>query len=422
MLKQYFSGRSAFAKNIIALVSATALAQVINFGFNIILARIYSPTDFGVLSVFLSLVSFAMVVSAGKYDIALVTAHNTDEAKGLTSLGLVITLITAICILFASWLVYTIPIGFYQQNEVRKWFYFIPVSLILLSGFQVLWMWNVREKRFKNISFIRPLEAFVNNGLCIFLKGYKAFGLLIGSLSGQFVSASIITVISLSKDGKGIFFNQIKTLKNLSLKYIHFPRVNILQGFLDTLQMGIVVLVGANYFSAAEIGFYSMCLRVLMAPTRLISLPLTHVFFAEASEQYREGKDIYPLVKRIAYQAGLWLMAIPIVLIIAGPWLFKIVFGAQWMEAGVYAAILSPWIFLDMIRAPISQVASIVGKQHKVLIISLVSNALLVISLVGGIWYGLNFKTILVLISASQSVVCVYLISVIFKMSHPQKI
>jgi O-antigen/teichoic acid export membrane protein len=422
MLKQYFSGRSAFAKNIIALVSGTALAQVVNFAFSILLARLYTPADFGVLSVFLTIVSFAIVVSAGKYDVALVASQNREEAKGLASLGIIITIIAAVLTLLGVWIVYATPINIYQQNPVRRWFYFIPVSIMLLSVFQVLWMWNVREKRFKSISFIRPLEAFVINGLCIILKGYKAFGLLAGTLSGQFISASIITVMSFSKEGKGIFFTPFKRLKELALKYSDFPKINILQGFVETLQMGMVILVATNYFSAAEVGFYAYCMRVLQAPARLVTLPLAHVFFAEASEQYREGKPLYPLVKRVTYQAGLWLIAIPVVLIVAGPMLFRIIFGAQWQEAGVYAAILSPWIFLDMIRGPIVQVASIIGKQHKILVISIVSNAILLISLIFGIWYGLHFKTILILVSATQSIMCAYLIGVIFKMSQTDKI
>jgi O-antigen/teichoic acid export membrane protein len=417
MLQKYFSNRSAFAKNILALVSATALAQAINFGFNILITRLYTPADFGVLSVFLTLVSFVGVISTGKYDVALVAAREREEAKGLTSLGITITVVIALMTLLAIWLVYSIPISFYSDNPVRKWFYFIPLSVIFLSIFQMLWMWNVREKKFKSISFIRPLEAFVNSGLCVFLKAYKELGLILGSLTGQFVSAAVITFISLKSEGINLFFSPIKKLKDLGYKYIDFPKINILQGFVETLQMGIIILIATGYFLPSEVGFYSLCMRVLQAPARLITLPLAHVFFAEASENYREGKDLLHLVKRVTYQAGMWLIAMPIVLIIAGPLLFKVIFGANWEEAGVYAAILSPWIFLDMIRGPIAQVASIVGKQKIILFITVISNVILVISLIFGVWFKLRFNILLIIVSALQSLMCLYTISIIFKMS-----
>src|SRR5581483_11203804 len=201
MLQKFLSNRSAFAKNILALVSATALAQAINFGFNILLTRLYIPDDFGVLSLFQYLGSFIIVLSAGKYDVALVAAQDREDARGLTSLGLNITVVVSVLTLLAAWLIYAIPISFYANNPVHKWFYLIPISVVLLSGFQVLWMWNVREKRFKNISFIRPIEAVINNGFCIFLKTYKELGLIVGSLAGQVVSLIVISLISLKKDG-----------------------------------------------------------------------------------------------------------------------------------------------------------------------------------------------------------------------------
>lgn len=418
MLKRFLNNRSGFARNIIALVSATALAQVINFGFNILLTRLYSPTDFGVLSVFMSLVSFVVVASAGKYDIALVAAPDREDAQGLVSAGLYITICVALLALIGVWMIYFIPISFYNTNPVHKWFYIIPLSVILLSSFQVLWMWNVREKRFKNISFIRPLEALVNNTLCIILKGYNELGLIAGAITGQFVSFTIISGISLKKDGRKLFATPFKKIKAAALRYSEFPRVNILQGFVETLQMGLIVLVASNYFLPDEIGFYALCMRVLQAPSRLVTLPLAHVFFAEASQKYREGHSLHALVKRITYQAGKWLIAMPVVLILAGPFLFKAIFGPQWGEAGVYAAILSPWIFLDMLRGPVVQVASIIGKQKKILFISLIANAVLLVSLIFGIWYGLRFRSLLILISATQSLMSLYIINVIFKMAR----
>jgi O-antigen/teichoic acid export membrane protein len=413
-----FANRSSFAKSIIALVSATAVAQAINFGFNILLTRLYTPVDFGALSVFLSLVSFVAVVSTGKYDVALVAAPDRDEARGLVSLGMFICILTALVILILAWLVNVIPLHFYSQNQVHEWFYLIPLSLIMLSAFQMLWMWNVREKKFKSISFIRPLEAFVNNAICIGLKSYKSVGLLTGSLTSQFVSLVTITVISLTKTEKNLFFAPIKKLQNLAVKYIEFPKINILQGFIDTLQMGIIVLVSSNYFPAADIGYYALCMRVLQAPVRLIVLPLAHVFFAEVSSNYREDKGIYNLVRKVTYQTGVWTVAMPVVLITVGPFLFKIIFGINWQEAGVYAAILSPWIFFDMLRAPIVQVASIIGKQKQVLVISIISNVVLLLSIIFALCLGLHFNVMLLIISITQSLMNVYLILIIFRMSR----
>jgi len=409
--------KSDFAKNIFTLVSATALAQVINFGFNVFLTRIYTPASFGALSIFTSLVGFILVVASGKYDIALVVATDRDEAKGLLTVGTWLTFISALVCLIASWVIYMVPIHFYDQSVVRNWLYLIPVAVIFLSLFQLFWMWNVREKKFKTVSFIRPLEAFINNGLCILLKGYQATGLLLGSLAGQFVSMLLITGISLQGEGIGLFAHHIKKLKTLSVKYAEFPRINILQGIIDTLQISILVLIASAYFPAAEIGYYALCMRILQVPMRLIVLPFSHVFFAEASEALRDGRDLYQLVKRSTYQIGIWTVALPIVLITGGAFIFKLIFGAEWYTAGIYAGVLSPWIFLDIIRAPIAQVASILGRQKQILFLSVLSSAILLITVVTNVALHSSFVILLSCVSATQCLMTALIIFTIFKMA-----
>jgi len=423
VIKKFLFG-SAFAKNIFTLVSYTALAQVINFGFNILLARIYGPSAFGALTVFTSLISFVTVVSCGKYDVAIVAAADKQDAEGLVSLGMWITWLTAIATAIAAWVVYAVPLNFYNQSAVRHWFFVIPVSLVLLSLFQLFWMWNVREKRFNRVSFLRPLEATVNNGVALLLRGYEATGLLIGTIAGQTVSAVLIMILTIRKDGWKLVTYPVNKLTKLAAKYSEFPKINILQGFVDAIQMSIIVLVASAYFSAAEIGYYGMCMRVLQVPVRLIVLPFSHVFFAEASETYREGKDMYGLVKRITLQTGAITIAIPIILLFAGSFLFKTIFGPQWGEAGIYAAALSPWIFFDMLRAPIVQIASILGKQKIILFLTLASNAVLVAVIAIGLACHVNFLILLTLISITQSLVNIAMILVIFNMARnatPQK-
>ncbi len=65
---------------------------------------------------------------------------------------------------------------------------------------------------------------------------------------------------------------------------------------------------------------------------------------------------------------------------ITGEWLFSVVLGEAWAEAGVYAQWLSPWMMMNFITSPVSSVPLIVGRQKQVFLISLIGNGLIVIS------------------------------------------
>jgi O-antigen/teichoic acid export membrane protein len=118
-------------------------------------------------------------------------------------------------------------------------------------------------------------------------------------------------------------------------------------------------------------------------------------------------------------RSALVALPVPIVLIAAGPFLFAIVFGEEWREAGEYARILAPWMFLDLIRAPIVQVGSIVRKQQQVLYFSIVSSVLLLVSIFAGLhFFKSDPRMIFVIISASQSVMTLVLILLVLRISR----
>lgn len=410
--------RSEFAKGVLTLVSGTAVAQVINFGASIYLARVYLPDDFGAVSLFMAIVSFILVISCGKFDVAIVAARTQEDAAKLFSLSFLITLAVSILTLFcASTLVY-FSIDIYKDSGIYSWLPYIAASVLLLTGVQIFWMWNVREKKFGNISFVRIAEAVTMNGFAVLFKAMGAFGLLVGTLLSQLVSFLMLGWIIGKKESFKRFDFGRAELKNTFYRYREFPKVNILQGFLDIFQMNAIVLLATGQFAPAVIGFYGLCMRVLQVPMRLIVLPVSHVFFAKASEVHREGGDLYILVKKTIGQTIVFALPVPLVLAIAGPDLFSLVFGETWREAGVYARLLSGWIFLDLVRAPIAQVASIVGKQKYVLYVSIVGNILLL----GALWVGIfrldDPRWTMGMVAMSQSLIALILIFLILNISR----
>ena len=65
-----------------------------------------------------------------------------------------------------------------------------------------------------------------------------------------------------------------------------------------------------------------------------------------------DGKSIFEFYKSTSFQL-LYIGLIPLgVIAIWGESIFHFVFGSSWGEAGIYAAILSPWLFIGFINPP----------------------------------------------------------------------
>ena len=61
---------------------------------------------------------------------------------------------------------------------------------------------------------------------------------------------------------------------------------------------------------------------------------------------------------------GVCAVALALVLVLAGPWLFAMVFGPSWREAGELARALSPYIGAHFVAAPLAVVTMAWGAQR----------------------------------------------------------
>jgi O-antigen/teichoic acid export membrane protein len=98
--------------------------------------------------------------------------------------------------------------------------------------------------------------------------------------------------------------------------------------------------------------------------------------------------------------------------------LFKLIFGEKWTEAGVFAAIIAPWLLFDLVRAPIVQVSNLINKQSFVLRYSIGINVCMIIVLMLPSIVTISPEQLLAVFSASQSLLCGILILLILQMSR----
>ena len=185
-----------------------------------------------------------------------------------------------------------------EHPEIINWFYYLPLTLFFTAATQILWMWNVREKKFKDLSTLRIIEISSNGGFSIVLKSLGAVGLMLGTMASQLVSSLILGDRDIMRDKFNPFLFKKNNLKQNAKNYSEFPKFNILQGFSDMLLISAIVLVGSRYFSVYVMGLYALCMRVLQLPMGLIIRPIAHVFFAEASEKYRKDKIFISLQRK----------------------------------------------------------------------------------------------------------------------------
>lgn len=262
-----------------------------------------------------------------------------------------------------------------------------PPSVFLTGAFMALNYWNTRTKRFGRLSIARMNASVAATGTQIGagLAGHATGGSLIGaSILGSAVSALVLGWQIWRDD-------QRMLLENINLKYMvlglrrykRFLLFDTWSSLLNSLSSNLPTLILSAFFNSAVIGYYALGYGVLALPMALIGSSVGQVFFQRAARAKYEG-NLGILVEKMTFLLTIISIYPILLLFLFGKELFGIIFGIQWGEAGLYAEILAPWIFIVFITSPISTLFSILEKQSN----SLLINIILVISRAGSLILG----------------------------------
>lgn len=379
MVKKWIS-ENTFIKSVLTLMIGSVFSQVIPILISPVITRLYTPADFGIFALFLSVAQLIAVISSGRYELAVMLPRKDEDSFNILALSIgiaiVVSTLTFIMIYFFSHEISTIS----GSPDIEGWLILIPVLVLFMGLFQAFNYWVNRKKHYRDLSVSRITQslitAVINLGYGFLQKG--AHGLIWGAIAGQ--GAGVVVLIkSTLKSGKKNIKNisKFKMLEQARI-YKDFPKINSLHAFIDVLQSSAVVFIISAFFTSQIVGFYALTLRVLRTPLNFIGKSVSQVFYQRATETYLSGGDLTKLVKKTVLNLALISLPVFILLVVFAPMIFNVVFGEEWYTAGQFTQILSPWLWLNFIYSPVSQIPLIVNKQSQYLVIGLSYNSIII--------------------------------------------
>ena len=78
--------QSRFLQQVFALGSGTAISQAIALGLLPVLTRLYSPEDFGILTLYISVASLLYIFGSMRYEAMVMLPHSNRAAAQLVQL------------------------------------------------------------------------------------------------------------------------------------------------------------------------------------------------------------------------------------------------------------------------------------------------------------------------------------------------
>ena len=363
--KQFLRARkNNFLVNVVTLTSGTAISQGILFLVTPFLTRLYSPQDFGKLSIYLAIVLIVGNISSLKYESALMLPKFIQNVKALLIISVSITLfISAVALLILR-----LGENFIESNfsiDIDRFILIIPFGILFIGGLQIFSSLNGRFELYKSIAISKVIQSISTVGFQFLFKTYLfvSQGLILGNLFGSAISFFLLFFLSF----KMRIFNFSNISKRLIsynlLKYKNFPKYQALAVFLNSISLNLPVFLLLLLYSPEIAGYYALTNRVLAAPANLISISTREVYYQKAAQLYSENKSI----KQLFVKTTLGLVKVGILpFLILGVFarqIFLFIFGDEWLISGIYTQIIIFVSFLSFIMPPTVANIQILGIQ-----------------------------------------------------------
>ena len=133
-----FKPKSEFSSNVLTLMTGTTIAQAIPIAISPILTRIYTPEDFGMFALYMSMATIISVIATGRYELAIILPEKDEDAINIMMLSIGITFLVSLITLLIIFIFNAQITLLFGNPNISQWLYFVPLTIVLTGVYQAL--------------------------------------------------------------------------------------------------------------------------------------------------------------------------------------------------------------------------------------------------------------------------------------------
>jgi len=328
------------------------VVTAIQFLTTAVLARLLSPSDFGLMAMMIVFIGFVQTFSDMGVSNAIIYRQHatTDQLSSLYWLnmiaGTVIFFLVCVCVPFT--------LTFFHEPSLRNLLYLIAFTFLITplgQQFQVLLQKDLRFNRLAKIE-IETSSVYSLTAIILAFLDFGVSAMVWGFLASVAAKALLLCKVGW-QDWKPRFHFSGHDLKG----YMSFGLYQMGERGITYLNSNLDCLLIGSMLGADSLGYYTLAYNLIIKPSTLINPVITKVafpIFAKIQHETRRLKSGYLRVLQL-----LTTINFPIIsgLAIAAPTFVPVVFGEQWRPSIVLVQVLS---IVGLLRSTGNPVGSLV--------------------------------------------------------------
>ncbi len=362
-------------------IVSQALKFALSTGGTVILARLLTPGDYGLIGMVAVVVGFVAMFK----DMGLSTATIQRETIDHKQISTLFWINVALSIAVALVVIALAPaVGWFYQKPLLA-----PLTMVYAVGFlfgglavqhEALLR---RQMRFGVLAFTEVTSSLFGlaTAICMAWRGAHYWALVYGQL-GQGLSYAVGVWVTCGwRPGLPARNSGVRPMLTFGRNLTGFSVINYFARNLDNLLIG-------KFWGPQQLGLYAKAYQLLLLPIDQINAPIAAVAvpalsrLTETPERYRQA------YLRILEKVAILTMPGAAFMIVTADWIVRVALGPQWVEAGTIFVLLGASAFVQPIANTTGWLFISQGRTHHMLQWGLIGSTLIGIGIAVGLPWG----------------------------------
>lgn len=354
--------------------------QIINFGVQVILARLLMPEMFGLIAMVIVFISIGTALMDSGMTSSLIRTKEPDQTDYSTVF--VTNLIVSFAVYGVVFLSAPYIAVFYNQDVLTDIIRLLALSFVIRAFVAVHVAKLTKEMNFK-LQMQLQIPATIMSGIVGVTMAYMGYGVwsLVWLNLAQAIAFTVQNWVFIPWKPSMIFDKE-------RFKYhFRFGYKLTLSSLIDTVYNDAYRIVIGKFYSPAQVGYFHQAETLRLFPVQQIGAVMgkvTYPFFSkiEGDEKLREA---YRATMRLVLFAVIPVMLFLIVVAEEG---FLFVFGEHWLPAVPYFQILAVASIIRPISSYNLNILKVKGRSDLFLIVEIIKKVVGIVALIIGLQFG----------------------------------
>jgi len=370
--------------------------QGIHFVISIILARLLSPEDYGVIAIVTIFITISSVLVQGGFNSSLIQKKDADEIdfSSVFFLNIIVSVVLYLVLFFAT---PSIAL-FYNEPKLVPVLRILGIKLIITALNSVQSAIISKNLKFKHY-FFSSMASTIVSGFIGVLMAYKGYGVW-SLVTQQIISSIAVTCVfwfTVKWRPRPVFsFERIKDLFKYGWKLL-------VSTLLNTGYNSYYSLVIGKYFSSEMLGYYN---RGNTLPDLLISNingSIGGVIFPALSANQENKSKIKSMANRAIVTSSFIVFPAMMGLVVCAEPLVRLLMTDKWLPCVPFMQILCFSYALWPVHTTNLQVINALGRSDIFLKLEIIKQVLSITVLLVSIRYGIY---VMVALEAATGLIC----------------